>query len=277
MRITILSALILAASAIACAHPTEDDSAVAAASDLNSARNEDVQVLKVYDSPSFSFSKQSIYGSIDQEQCTPDGGLTWAQIKAHDTATDGWLSITLDCTDAFSKKFGYPSMRAVKVTGSRTKKSEEGYYGYVGFSNSDGQFWAKTVELVVKQSAIDAESLYGAGFYLSSFSYRYYEPAPPPGANNGNAYFVFSEAIRTQANQLPAVTLQGGEKARVIKVLLPSVYASGGTSSVPAFYFRPFVEYCAGGETYQRWDSVASDYFVGTTTSFNRENDILQH
>ena len=240
------------------------------------ARNEDVQVLKVYNGQSFTFSKNSIYERIDQEACNPEG-TTWTAIKAHDTASAGWLNVTLDCTDAVAAKFGIAPMRAIKVSGSRTKISEEGYYGYVGFSNSAGSFWSKTVELVVKQSAIDAPTFNGVGFYLNAFSYRYYEARPAPGANNGNAYFQFAAKVRAEANAYPAVTLASGEKARVIKVMLPSEYASGGTSSVPAFYFRPFAEYGSGVDKHQRWDSVVADYFVGTSTDFNREGDVLRH
>lgn len=260
--------------AFGCSATSEATSEGTDESNLTSSRNQDVQVLKVYDAPSFGLSKASIYESLDQEDCKPEG-ITWTAIKAHDVEVDGPLAVKLDCTDAFSKKYGFPSMRAVKVEGTRTKKDEEKHYGYVGFANSAGAFWVKTVELVVKEGAIDAASLNGIGFYLNTFSYRYYEAPPAPGADNGNGYFMFADQVRVQAPQYPATTLRSGAKARVIKVLLPSQFAMGGSSAVPGFYFRPFVEYVAGGEKHQRWDSVASDYFVGTSTQFNREGDVL--
>ncbi len=268
-----LSLLVVAATT-GCATST-DATETSADRIETSARNEDVQVLKVYAGQSFTFSKNSIYDHIEQESCKPEG-TTWAAIKAHDTTALGWLSVTLDCTDAVTARFGIAPMHAIKVTGSRTKPTEEAYYGYVGFSNSAGSFWSKTVELVVKQSAIDAPTFNGIGFYLNSFSYTYYQPRPAAGANNGNAYFQFADKVRAEANAYPAVTLASGEQARVIKVMLPSEYASGGTSSVPAFYFRPFAEYASGADKHQRWDSVAADYFVGATTEFNREGDILR-
>lgn len=270
-----LTFLLLATSAAACTSPTSDASVDTSDDHLGSSeRNQDVQVLKVYAAPSFSLSKGSIYPAVDQEECKPEG-ISWSDLKAHDTATSGYLSVTLDCTEAFTKKYGFPSMRAVKLTGYRTKKSEEAYYGYVGFSNGGGAFWVRTVELVVKEAVIDAASFNGIGFYLNSFWYTYYQPRPAPGANNGNGYFMFANQVRAQANQYPAATLASGEKARVIKVMLPSEYALGGTSSVPAFYFRPFAEFLDGADKHQRWDAVSSDYFVGFDTQFNREADIL--
>lgn len=271
-----LTFLLLAASSAACASAGEENLETSADHLDTSARTRDVQVLKVYAAPSFSISLGSIYPAVhlDQEECKPEG-KSWADIKAHDTEVSGTLSVKLDCTDAFTKKYGFPSMRAVTLQGTRTKKSQEASHGYVEFSNGAGGFWVKTVELVVKQSAIDAASFNGVGFYLNAFRYRYYEAPPAPGPNDGNGYFLFADQVRAQANQYPATTLSTGEKARVIKVMLPSADALGGTSSVPAFYFRPFAEFVNGADKHQRWDSVNSDYFVGFNTEFNREDDVL--
>jgi len=269
-----LVSLFLATSTLACSAPVAEPRQESADAVSTSARNEDVQVLKVINAPSFSLSKASIYAALDQEQCRPEG-TTWSEIKAWDTEVSGYLSVTLDCTDAFTRKFGFPTMRSVTIRGYRTKKAEEAHYGYVGFSNSGGGYWVKTVELVVKQSAIDAPTFHGIGFYLNAFSYRYYEPRPAPGPDNGNGHFMTAAQVRAQADQYPAATLANGDRVRVIKALLPSEYALGGTSSVPAFYFRPFAEYQDGADKHQRWDRVASDYFVGSSTEFTRERDLL--
>jgi hypothetical protein len=272
---TLLGFFFLATSAIACAHNTSNEDAEASSDELiTHERNQDVQVLKVYDAQSFSVSKGSIYPALNQEDCKPEG-KTWTEIKAWDVAVSGHLAVKLDCTEAFQQKYGFPSMRAVKLDGYRTRTQEQDYYGYVGFSNSMGAFWVKTIELVVKQGAIDASSFNGIGFYLNSFSYPYYQARPAPGPDNGNGHFMFASQVRAQANQYPAATLANGEKVRVIKVLLPSQYAMGGSSYVPAFYFRPFAEYVDGADKHQRWDIVASDYFVGIGTQFNREGDVL--
>ncbi len=269
-RLFLLGIFVLGATSAACASADVSSSE----SDFTASRNQDVQALKVENAPSFSVSRASMYPALEQEDCKPEG-KTWSEIQAWDVAASGHLPVKLDCTEAFSKKYGYPSMRAVTVEGYRTRRSEEAYYGYAGFSNSGGSFWVKTVELVVKQSAIDAPSFHGIGFYLNSFSYPYYQPPPAPGPNNGNAYFVFADQVRAQADQYPAATLPSGDKVRVIKVLLPAPYAHGGTSYAPGFYFRPFAEYLVGAEKHQKWDEVASDYFVAATTQFNRERDIL--
>lgn len=268
--------LLVAVTSVACAAPAGDEtsSESTAGSDLTSARNKDVQVLKVYDAPSFGVVNQSIYKNLDQRKCEPEG-KTWAEIEAWDVDTSGWLTVTLDCTKAFEDAYGFPSMRAVKATGSRSKKSQERYYGTVAFSNSDGLFWVKTVELVVKESAIAAPSLNGIGFYLNSFSFPYYQPHPAPGPNNGGAWFVTADQVRQEAAMYPAATLRSGDKARVVKVLLPGSVQQGGSTYAPSFYFRPFVEYLADGEKHQRWDEVANDYFVGQTTSFDRAADLL--
>lgn len=274
-RLSALLGLFIFAATAAC---TQAEAPVGTASDalVTSARNEDVQVLKVTNAPSFSISKGSIYKMIDQEQCKPEG-KSWSEIKAWDVETSGYLPVRLDCTEAFAKLYGYPSIRTVSLLGSRTKKSEEGYYGYVGFSSGAGSYWVKTIELVVKEPTIASESFHGIGFYLNEFSYRYYEARPAPGPNNGNGYFLFADQVRAQANQYPAATLPSGDKVRVIKVLLPSAYALGGSSAVTAYYFRPFAEYVAGEDKHQRWDSVLTDYFVGGSTEFNREADVLAH
>jgi hypothetical protein len=268
-----LAFVLLATGSVACGGA--GDTTGSSDEDLTtSARNQDVQVLKVYDAPSFSFSPSSIYQPIDQEECKPEG-KTWPEIKAHDAAVSGYLPVKLDCTEAVTKKFGLPTMRAVKLNGYRTRIAEQSYYGYVGYPNGESSLWAKTVELVVKQSVIDSPSFHGIGFYLNSFQYPYYQTPPAPGADNGNGFFMFAAQVRAQANQYPAATLPSGEKVRVIKVLLPSLYAIGGTSYVPAFYFRPFAEFVVGADKHQRWDAVASDYFVTHNTQFNRERDVL--
>jgi hypothetical protein len=265
---------LLSGASAACGE-ADDAAARTGAEDITTARNEDVQVLKVYDAASFSVSKGSIYRSLNQEECVPESGKSWSEIKAWNVTASGHLAVKLDCTEAFQKAYGFPSMRAVKLEGYRVRPGEEAYYGYVGFSNSASSFWVKTVELVVKETAIEAASLHGVGFYLNAFQFPYYQARPAAGPDNGNAHFLFQDGVRAQANQYPAATLASGEKARVIKVLLPAMYAIGGSSYVPAFYFRPFVEYVADGEKHQRWDRVADNYFVGLSTQFNREADVL--
>lgn len=273
--IPLIFGLLATATTAACTAPTSDDAA-SSDEEISSARNRDVQVLKVYDASSFSLSKGSIYPALDQEQCKPEGA-TWKEIKDHDYPAGGYMPVKLDCTDAFTKKYGLPTMRAVTGAGYRTRKDQEQAYGYVGFNNGEGGYFVKTVELVVKQTVIDSPSFNGIGFYLNAFQYAYYVPAPAPGADNGNGYFLFADQVRAQANTYPATTLSTGEQARVIKVLLPFPTATGGSSYVQAFYFRPFAEFVAGSDKHQRWDAVTTDYFVRYDTSFNREGEILKH
>lgn len=266
--------VVLATTAFACAG-SDDGAPETSGADLTSSRNHDVQVLDVVDAPTFSISKASMHSAFDQEECIPEG-KTWDEIKGWDAGASGYLPVKLDCTAAFVKKFGFPSMRAVTAEGARTRPGpEEKSYGYVGFPDGHGTFWTKTVALVVKQTVIDSPSFQGIGFHLNAFAYAAHQAPPEPGENNGNALFVSADQVRAQAEQHPAATLPSGDKVRLIKVLLAAEYPPGGTSRVPGFYFRPFAEYLAGAEKVRKWDPVARDYFVNWQTQFNREGDVL--
>ncbi len=265
------TALCLALTLLAAGCAAKRDDTAGASDDINAERNEDVQVLKVYDSASFSLVKSMTIPYLDPESCAPEGGISWEQIKLHDRDKNGELNVTIDCTEAIGQRFGAAPMRVMKFRGHRLGKTESAYLDF----GDDHVFHTLTVELVVKQGAVDAPSLNGLGFYLNKADSPSGQPRPQPGANDGSSNFLSPDRVRTAANRYPATKLKFGDSARVVKVVLPISYPTAGSTYSHAFYFRPFTEYLVGGDKFQKFDPVATDYYVTQSTEFDRENDIL--
>ena len=123
---------------------------------------------------------------------------------------------------------------------------------------------------VTANEVFEQASFTGFGFYI------------------GGAYYGGEEFVeKSRLHKVGDVTLADGRPGAVHRFTVQGFcFGSGGTGDSTyhrQYKFRPFARFVANGQTYNVWDDVASNYFLGRQQggawiqTFDRQNELLKH
>jgi hypothetical protein len=128
------------------------------------------------------------------------------------------------------------------------------------------------ISVLLKSSAFYDKTFKGIGFYVNRGSFdAVHTVYPPNDGNNQVGYLVSKRDFRFAGPRV----LKDGTLA--IEFLFTDFYhfVPGGTWFSPSSYMKPYALFNDGTRLYRIWDSNGSDYFLTTTTRFDRTTELI--
>ncbi|MEI8346849.1 MAG: hypothetical protein WCG27_05250 [Pseudomonadota bacterium] len=128
------------------------------------------------------------------------------------------------------------------------------------------------ISVVLKTGAFDEKYFKGIGFYVNRGSFDFVHSIYPQNdGSHQDGRFISKREFYSNGDRL----LKDGTHAIEFLFIDFYHYAPGGTWFSPSSYVKPYALFDDGQNQYRIWDNVGSDYFITTTTHFDRSDKIL--
>jgi len=261
--------LLVVASAVACGRKNAESSSLAG--EVNQ-RGYDVTVLQAWLGEHTQVKiNQFVTSKYDLD---PNNCVTLRD-QLSDTLHDGrkYWYVTKQCDAELERVAKLPGFDQVSPLLNSTRFDYDRVEGGDNYTKT-GLCEMVEYRTVTRDAALHAPTFKGLGFYLSS-------------GNSGDGNLImFVDKARLHA--VGKVLLTDGAPATVHRFISRGMCfgtgGNGGSIANRRYDFRPFARYEDGGNTYNVWDHVPTDFRLGRTTdagytfvkTFDRQSELLK-